>query len=134
MLPYLSEHSRIQSTYINTYTRDQVETALKEPDPVSAVKDLFGQAVSVWATREAVTAVTAMSNFGTQEAARSGGLRKKTWRVNSGNPRDTHSAMNGQTVGIRENFSNGMRWPGDPAGGAENNANCQCSVEFSEGD
>lgn len=134
MMPYLSEHSRIQSAYINNYTRDQVETALRESDPVSAVKDLFGQAVSVWATREAVTAVTAMSNFGTQEAARSGGLRKKTWRVNSGNPRDTHSAMHGQSVGIRENFSNGMRWPGDPAGGAENNANCQCSVEFSEGD
>jgi hypothetical protein len=33
-------------------------------------------------------------------------------------------------VGIGELFSNGMRWPGDPAGGAENNANCNCSCEF----
>jgi hypothetical protein len=23
-----------------------------------------------------------------------------------------------------------MLWPGDPVGGADNNANCQCSVVF----
>lgn len=130
MMPYLSEHSRIQSTYINEFTRGQVENALREPEPKQAVKDVFSQAVTVWAVREAITAVTSMASFGTHEAARASGLTKKTWRVNSSNPRDEHAAMNGETVGIRENFSNGMRWPGDPAGGAAQVANCECSVEF----
>jgi HK97 family phage portal protein len=131
MMPYLEEHSRIQAEYINQFTRDNVATALREAEPVQAVKDVFSEAQSVWAVREAVTAVTAMSSFGFHEGARAGGLRSKVWHVNSSNPRESHAAINGETVGIRENFSNGMRWPGDPAGGADECANCQCSVEFS---
>jgi len=130
MLGWLEEHSRIQAEYINGQTRDQVEQALREPDPLQAVKDVFVLAVSVWAARQAVSAVTAAASFGAHEAASAGGLRQKTWRVNSSNPRDAHLIMDGETVGIRDRFSNGMRWPGDPIGGAENNANCNCSVEF----
>jgi len=51
--------------------------------------------------------------------------------VNSSNPRPDHAALNGTTVGIRDKFPNGLRWPGDPQGGAEQNANCQCTVRFS---
>lgn len=131
MIPYIEEHSRIQATYINDFTRNNLEAALREPDPVDATRNMFDQAANVWAVREAITAVTSMSSFGTNEAARAGGLRTKTWNVNSSNPRPEHIAMAGETVGIRETFSNGMRWPGDPAGGADQVANCQCSVSFS---
>jgi len=130
MLPWLEEHSRVQAENVNGYTREQVQLALLEADPKQALKDLFVLAISTWVWRQARSGVTTASNFGAHEGAKAGGLKSKTWRVNSGNPRDAHAAMNGQTVGIRENFSNGMRWPGDPAGGAENNANCMCSVEF----
>jgi len=130
MLPWLQEHSRVEATYINGQTRDQLTEALRAPEPREVVKDLFLTAISVWTRRQAVSGITTASNFGSNEAARAGGLRMKTWRVNSSHPRDEHLAMHGETVGIRERFSNGMRWPGDPAGGAENNANCQCSVEF----
>jgi HK97 family phage portal protein len=130
MLPWLQEHSRLQATYINRQTRDQLQEALRDPEPREAVKDLFLTAISVWALREAISAITTAANFGANEAAQAGGLTRKTWRVNSSNPRAAHLAMDGETVGIRDRFSNGMRWPGDPAGGAENNANCQCSVEF----
>jgi HK97 family phage portal protein len=130
MLPWLREHSRIQAEYINERTRGQVEGALLEPEPKEAIKTVFTNALTVWAVREATSAVTTASNFGAHEAANAAGLRTKTWRVNSSNPRDEHLALNGETVGIRELFSNGMRWPGDPRGGAENNANCMCSVEF----
>lgn len=131
MLPWLEEHSCIQAESINAHTREAVTEALREPEPLDAVKAVFGQALTVWVVRQAVSAITAGANFGAHEAARAGGLSKKTWHVNSSNPRQAHAAMNGETVGIREAFSNGMKWPGDPAGGAENNANCQCSVEFS---
>jgi hypothetical protein len=134
MLPWLQEHSRIQAEYINTQTRDAVTGALREPEAMDAVKNVFTAAVTIWALREAIGAVTNASNFGSHEAANALSLRIKRWRVNSQNPRDSHAAMNGETVGIRENFSNGLRWPGDPNGSAEDNANCQCSVDFMEGE
>ena len=132
MQPWLQEHTRVQAAYLNDYTRDRLEAALLEPEPRDAVKSLFEQAVSVWAVREALSSVTTALNFGAVEGAAASGLRTKTWQVNSSNPRDSHAALNGVTVGIRDTFPNGLRWPGDPRGTAEQNANCQCSVRFSE--
>ena len=131
VLPWLQEHSRVQAEYMNDYTRDQLAEALRDPEPKDAVKRLFEAAISVWAVREAASAVTTALNFGAVEGAAVSGLQFKTWQVNSTNPRDEHAALNGTRVGIRQRFPNGMRWPGDPAGGAENNAYCQCTVRFS---
>jgi hypothetical protein len=134
MLPWLSEHSHMQAAYINRRTQEALAEALRQPETLQAVKDLFALAATSWALLEAGSAVTSASNFGAHEAANAGGLRQKRWHVNSSNPRDSHAAVNGETVGIRELFSNGLRWPGDPRGSAEDNANCQCSVEFLRGD
>lgn len=131
MLPWLQEHSRVQATYFNGQTRDQVEQALRDPDPLEAVKHVFMLAASAWAVRQAVSAVTAAANFGAHEAANAGGLTRKTWHVNNSNPRPSHAAQDGVSVGIRDTFPNGLRWPGDSRGSAEENANCDCSVEFS---
>jgi len=130
MVGWLDEHSRIQAEYINGVTRDQIGQALIEEEPRSAVRRLFELAIAVRAIQIAVSAVTSASAFGSNEGAQQGGLKTKRWQVNSSNPRDEHLMMNGETVGIGELFSNGMKWPGDPAGGADNNANCQCSVTF----
>jgi len=130
MVPWLAEHSRIQAENFNKQTREALSTALLDPDPLEAVKGVFNTAITVWAAKEAISAVTNASNFGSHEAANASGLRQKRWRVNSNNPRPTHAAMNGETVGIRENFSNGLRWPGDSRGSADETAGCLCSVEF----
>jgi HK97 family phage portal protein len=132
MLPWLSEHSRIQAESINEHTKTALDEALNEPEALEAVKYVFVMALSAWVGREVVGAITSAASFGSMEAARaSRRIEKKTWRVNSGNPRPSHAAMDGETVGIRDNFSNGLRWPGDPQGSADENANCECSVEFS---
>jgi hypothetical protein len=130
MLPWLEENSRIAAEEINATTRDALGQALTEEKPRSAVQDLFALAIAVRAAEIAVSRVTTTATFGSQEGARQGGLGTKTWQVNSGNPRDSHAALDGETVGIEETFSNGMKWPGDPAGGADEVANCQCSVTF----
>jgi hypothetical protein len=70
--------------------------------------------------------VTTAANFGAHDAAYYAGGKTKTWT--GGTTR--HAPMNGQTVPLGENFSNGMAWPGDPAGGAAEVANCGCSVTF----
>ena len=104
--------------------------ALASERPKDSVKIVFEIATGSRSTQIATTGVAGAANFGAHEGAKQGGLKTKTWVVNSANPRDEHAAMAGETVDIGDLFSNGMRWPGDPAGGAENNANCQCSVAF----
>jgi hypothetical protein len=131
MMPWLEEHSRTQAEYINASTRNQLEAALRDPDPREAVANLFSAALTVWVLRQALDAVTTAMSFGSTEGAQAGGMTQKTWQVNSSNPRDSHAALDGVTVGIRERFPNGLRWPGDPAGTADDNAGCQCSVRFS---
>lgn len=130
MLPWLQEHSRVQASNINTRTQEALTGALRQPEALEAVKNVFVLATTIWAASQAATAVTTASNFGSMEAARAGGLRQKRWRVTSGNPRPSHAAIDGEVVGIRQTFSNGLRWPGDPAGSADDNAGCRCIVEF----
>ena len=79
-----------------------------------------------------MTLLTTFAGFATMEAAKQNGSEStKTWVVNSGNPRSEHADMDGETVPVRDTFSNGADWPGDPVLGAEGVANCQCSVEVS---
>jgi len=130
MEAWLMEHSRIQAETFNNATMAELEVALAEPDTQEAVKDLFLMATTSWARRDARTGVLSASTFGASEGARAGGLRTKTWRANSKNPRPSHAAMDGISVSVGQLFPNGMRWPGDPAGGAEEVANCACSVVF----
>jgi len=126
MLEWLRENARIGAEEINATTRDNIADALTQEEPRSAVQHLFEVAVAARAVQIARSKVTMASVFGSQEGARQSGLRTKTWQVNSSNSR--HTDLDGETVSMGERFSNGMRWPGDPAGGAENNANCMCSL------
>lgn len=128
---YIENNARIAAEYLNDSTVDQLEEALNDEDQVSAVEEIFLLAAGVRAIAFAIGRVTGLSNFGTYSASRQGGKTKKTWLVTSKNPRDSHKSINGETVGIRERFSNGLRWPGDYRGGAEENANCQCEMEYS---
>ena len=138
MQPWLQERSRIAAESINATTRKQVGAvlagAITEGLTLEAIRErvsnVFDVARNVRAAEAAVAGVTGAANFGATEAAKAGGLGRKTWRVNSRNPRETHTAMNGQTVGIYDRFSNGALWPGDPVLPIEERANCQCSVVF----
>ena len=53
----------------------------------------------------------------------------KTW-ITGPNPRPSHAAMNGVTVPIDEKFPNGLMWPADPAGDADEVAGCNCELEL----
>lgn len=130
LAPWLTENARIAAEGINATTRDQVATALVDDDPTSAARHLFEVAAASRATQIAQSKVTTAANFGGHKAAEVAGVKLKVWRQNSGNPRSAHRALSGVTIEIGQRFSNGQLWPGDPAGGADDNANCQCSVTF----
>jgi hypothetical protein len=114
---------------LNQTINGDLFSTLLEDDPQAAQQTLWERygnvRTLVWAT--AITTTFAM--FGAHEGAWGGGARSKRWRVTSGNPRDSHAALDGQEVPMGETFSNGLRWPGDP-GPAGEVANCRCALVF----
>jgi HK97 family phage portal protein len=130
MVQWVAVHSKITADAINGATYGEVASALLEAEAAGAVQGVFLRLLTSGLGRLVRSGITSASNFGAQEGARQAGLQTKVWQVNSGNPRSIHAALSGEAVGIKERFSNGMKWPGDPAGGPENNSNCQCSLRF----
>lgn len=85
---------------------------------------------SAWkAARVARTEVAKAAGYGQQEAARqSGVVQTHTWlAARDDRTRDSHSYMDGETVPLGKPFSNGLKYPGDPSGGADEVINCRCT-------
>jgi hypothetical protein len=122
MLPWLTENAWWTAAAFNDGTREHLED-----DPVDDVYELLMAARLVTLSD---TLANSAVNFGAHDAAAGVGAGVKVWQVNSANPRDSHSAMSGASAPLGGVFSNGMKWPGDPVGGAEEVANCQCSLTF----
>lgn len=130
MVPWLTENARIAAEAINETTRTQISSALIDDDSRDGVTNLFAVAAASRAAQISQSKVTTAANFGSHRGAEVGGARTKSWRVNSRNPRSQHRALSGATVEIARNFANGMKWPGDFKGGADEVANCRCSLVF----
>jgi HK97 family phage portal protein len=59
----------------------------------------------------------------------SGIVKKKEWLATlDDRTRDTHRHLNGEQVALDAEFSNGMKYAGDPSGGPEEVINCRCAV------
>lgn len=131
-LAWLREVSDRSSKSINATTKVLIEDALAQDDPSAAVTGVFDVAEGSRGLAIAASGITLLSAFATHEAASQvvGDKATKTWRT-GGNPRSSHAAMDGETVLLSENFSNGMAWPGDSAGGADEVAGCNCVLEIS---
>lgn len=131
-IPPLSAYAASAAEGINIVTYQALADAVLAEDPKEAVGALFAQAMAVRADQEARTAATFATNLGQSDAAKACGLRTKTWVVTSANPRPAHARMAGETVGIGDVFSNGMRWPGDQAAGLDHSeyANCSCRCDY----
>ena len=80
------------------------------------------------------TAVTCGQNAGRQlqmeEAAKLDIEQEKRWTATlDGHTRDSHRAMDGETVPWNKPFSNKLMFPGDPNGAPEEVYNCRCTTE-----
>ncbi|MEU2889404.1 phage portal protein [Streptomyces albidoflavus] len=133
-LAWLAAHGEAVAESVTAATEEQVAAALDGPDDgiQEAVESVFAVAIGQRVTSLALAEVTAMSGFGTTEAARSTGRSAvKTWRVRSTNPRSAHRRMDGETVDLDATFSNGARWPADSVLDADERAGCKCAVDIS---
>lgn len=134
---YLTRLAAGRAHGINLVTLRQLIAAITGDLSDDAVKHdpagVFDVAETSRAATAAVGIATAVSGWGTMEAARQQAPAEttKTWIVTSRNPRPSHARMNGQTVGYKETFSNGAEWPGDRSAlGVDEIAGCTCEVEI----
>lgn len=114
---------------VNSTTLDRLQKALDDGDDPG---DVFDEAEDTRAGSAGSALMAAVVGFAVVEAGKQlgGDTATKTWNTGA-NPRAEHAAMDGETVGINDVFSNGAAWPGDPALGAEGVANCNCGVTVS---
>jgi len=132
---FLRAVSEARARWVNATTLRQLEAALAAaddsddaaaPDPV---RHVFEVADNARASTSGRALAAAVAGFAVTEAAQQ--LRPeatKTWETSGADPRPEHAAMDGETVPIKDLFSNGANWPGDPVLGAEGVANCECGV------
>jgi HK97 family phage portal protein len=129
---FLEEVAKRRASNINQTTSDQLLEERSKDD---------GKPASVWeralTSRNVGIAIglgTFLAGFATHEAAAQIAYRHrveptKTW-VTGSNPRSDHAALDGETVALDEPFSNGLMWPGDSSGDADDNANCNCDLQI----
>jgi hypothetical protein len=93
----------------------------------------FGEITQTRAVTIARTETVGAMNAGEYASAlQSGVLRSKTWlSQGDGRVRDSHRAVNGETVDIRAAFSNGLQHPHAEGAPAREVVNCRCTVLYS---
>ncbi len=113
---------------------DSLFTDIPEDAQGSTPAGVFDLAASQRASQQAQTIGTQAASWGVMEAGSqcAPANTTKTWVHHaSANPREGHVRMNGETVGLRERFSNGAEWPGDTRHlPASEVANCHCEIQL----
>lgn len=116
------------SRQVNAATEAALEDALDDGG-TEGMTHVFDVAEESRAEQSGMTAAATYVGFGMVEAAKqSRPQARKRWQTNSGSPRASHAAINGEEVPIDEPFSNGLEWPGGLGADADETAGCQCSV------
>ncbi len=122
---------------VNKATEDRLRDVLKESiangEGVKQAEKRIGQVFDVArgarTERIARTEIIGALNNGSMEAYKQSGIvKKKEWIDSRDNlVRDTHQ-IDGEQTGLDDNFSNGLAFPGDPSGSAEEIINCRCTL------
>lgn len=125
-LNYLKAVAERYATNINATTKSQLENAITAEDAEPSA--VFEKATTSRADGVSVGVTTFLAGFAAHEAAQQIARANdvtptKTW-VAGTNPRPAHAAMDGQTVGLDENFPDGSKWPGS----GPDSAGCNCSL------
>lgn len=130
MASWIHDNALTSAERINTTTLDQLAAALEDADdPAAAIGHVYDVLTGSRTDQIAATRVAAVGGFAQRTAAGQSGATHKTW-VTGPNARPDHAGLGGQTVGLGQTFSNGMDGPGDPSGGADEVAGCNCSLFF----
>lgn len=96
---------------------------------VNRIKETYGNIEKSRAATIARTEVQAVSQKGTFEGYKQAGMPIKIWvAVMDSKTRDWHANLDGEERPINNPFSNGLQFPGDPNGPADEVVNCRCTI------
>lgn len=96
---------------------------------ITRVRDTYGNISSKRAKTIARTEVHNATQFGTMEGYKQAGLTTKIWvAVMDESTRMSHASVDGEERPFNTPFSNGLMYPGDPSGPAEETINCRCTI------
>lgn len=128
---WLQAVSDSSAASINAATKDRIAEALDSDDPDTGLDSAFADQPAR-AESGGMGLGTLLASFASVEATRQvstddeGNTRAtKTW-ITGANPRPEHAALDGETVGLDEDFSNGAPWPG-----GDGEFGCNCDLEIS---
>jgi HK97 family phage portal protein len=116
--------------------RDHIDKGLEAGETVDQIKDrvqdVFDQTTRAEDSRAfmiARTETAKVENYAALQSFDDLGAKYKIW-VAGGPPGDRpgHTAMDGEKVEVDKEFSNGLRFPGDPNGEPGEIINCRCTV------
>lgn len=129
-----------QSNLINQTTQKELQEAINaiqqglvEGDSWDAmrqsVRKIFKDAKGYRADAIAETAATAGFERGQLEAFQEAGMDARRWLTQrDSNVRASHQALDGEIAKLDEDFSNGLRYPGDPNGPVGEVIRCRCTT------
>lgn len=88
------------------------------------------QRAAMKAARTAITSAHSLGKLkGYERAADMGiGVKKQWLAALDSRTRSSHRHLDGETVGLDEEFSNGLKYPGDPDGPGSEIYNCRCTL------
>lgn len=129
---YLKKLTEGRAHAINLSTLEKLEDAIEEEEAEPA--EVFDKREEKDAATFGQSLATAVAGWALLEAvhqAQDQGYEKKVEKewITGPNSRPSHAAMNGQRVGIDDEFSNGARWPGDDNLSPDESCGCNCSTE-----
>jgi len=144
VLKWIQKNGLKAAKDINSTTKDALSKTLTEgmsvgegiPKLKDRVLDIYDTATTSRAENIARTETHNAHAVGNYETFVKGGVKKKSWLTTmDGRERSWHADMDGEAVGIDEQFSNGLDYPGDPGGDGAEVCNCRCVLmpEFDEG-
>ena len=134
-LDWVKEFGAEQVQNINNTTKEKLRKTLAEgieagegiPKLRDRVANVMTEAKTSRAELISRTETHNTVGIGTQETYEAANVKQKEWLTAiDGRERASHAVINHEVVGIDESFSNGLRFPGDPNGTAEELCNCRC--------
>ena len=135
-MDWITRFGAEQVKEINDTTKDKLRRTLSDgiaggesiPRLRDRVSTVMTEAKTSRAEKIARTETHNTVGAGSHETYRVAGVQQKEWLTSlDGRERASHAAINGEIVGIDQPFSNGLMYPGDPSGSAEEVVNCRCT-------
>ena len=121
----LSEITDTMRDQMRGTIKDGIESGWTESELSGAIRDKYNIAQNR-ADAIARTELGGVINDSREEGFKSVGFTKHSWlSARDGSVRETHQ-IDGETVKIGNSFSNGLEYPNDPNGSAEEVINCRC--------